>query len=138
MNVKIGGKIVPVGQVYDKSLFATRPIKLYRRPDSTQVVYSVQSGEHVGIVYSHVMDGLSLWWMFYDKYGKPYYARHEENAFSWSALQQQGTQTAEEIVKENKPKTPLDSIIEGVGTIVKPAVIAIALYYAAKALTEQK
>lgn len=138
MNVKIQGKIVPVGQVYDKSLFATKQIKLYRRQNSPEVVYTVQPGGHVGVVYSHVMNGLELWWMFYDKNGKAYYAKHEDGAFSWQALQQQGTKTTDEIVKEQTPKTALDSVLETASNLIKPAVIAIAAYYAIKAFQSDK
>lgn len=134
MNVKIQGKIVPVSQVTGKSLFAARQIKLYRRPDSSEVVYTVPYGKNVGTVYSYIVRTPELWWMFYDQNGKPYYAKHEDGAFSWTALQQQGTKTAEDIVKDQQPKTVVDSIVEGLGGILKPVIIAVAVYYGAKAL----
>jgi len=138
MNIKIQGQIVPVSQVVGKSLFAGQQIKLYRRPDSAEVVYTVPAGKHVGTVYSYIVRTPDLWWMFYDQNGKAYYAKHADNAFSWQALQQQGTKTTQDIVKEQTPKTALDSVLETASNLIKPAVIAIAAYYAIKAFQSEK
>lgn len=94
----------------------------------------VPAGKAVGRVDTYILRTPYVWWGFYDSNGKPYYAKHEEGAFSWSALQQQGAKTAEDIVKLQQPKTVVDSIVEGLGGILTPVIIAVAVYYGAKAL----
>jgi len=132
-SVNIGGKYFPIGQIFDKTLYASGPVKIYRSVIG-QPVYTANAGQPVGIVYSYVeRDGI-LWWQFLDTYNKPYYAKHSPTAFSLSAIVNQGSQTHQEIEEQKeKDKNPvLSTIAETAQRILMPVAIAAAVYYLVK------
>jgi len=90
-------------QIVGKNLIAAKAVKIKRLPldsdTAAPVVYTAAAGQPVGVVYSWVMPApgrSSLWWVFNDSSGKPYYAEHKEGAFNIQNLVDQGTLTVKE------------------------------------------
>lgn len=52
--------------------------------DEAPVYDNFVSGDIVGRVFSWVMRGATIWWMFDGGLGRFYYVKHEENIFKWS------------------------------------------------------
>lgn len=128
----IGSDIISADQVVGKTLIAKTPVPLKRYAQaSAPAVYTVKSGNVVGIVYSWVMDGPTLYWAFYDQNGNPYYAEHRPGRFSVAALQQQGAQTLEDI-KEEKEKAE-NPISYTISKILTPVAWAAVAFFAIKA-----
>lgn len=99
-------------QIVGKNLIAARPVKLTRSPSAqAPEIYTAQAGQSVGVVFSWVGGGDKgpLWWQFLDSNKRPYYALHEQGAFSLEVLQAQGTLTVEEERKAAEEKKKQDS-----------------------------
>lgn len=127
-----GGDYMSASEVVGKTLIARTSVPLTRWPKSdSPVIYTAKAGESVGVVYSWVMEGTKLYWMFYDQYGKPYYAEHKTGRFSVEALQQQGAKTLQDI-QEAKAKEE-NPIAYTITQIVKPLVWAGTAYFIIKA-----
>lgn len=96
------------GDIVNKTLFALRPVPVYRSAsDSAQPFGNVATGQPVGVVYSWLspapaVDRSGLWWAFYDGYGIPYYVPHEMGAFDVRSLRQQGVISVAEKVEQEK------------------------------------
>lgn len=147
-NVPIGNKVVPVGEVYEKTLYATKPIKVMRNPDSATVVRTIGAGSPVGVVYSVLERNGVLWWVLYPtseekaKFGQ-YVSptvRHTADSFSLTKLQQQGTQTSEDKIKqEQQQQNPiLFAISDTIKSLFMPVAIGAGAYFIIKALTEPR
>ncbi len=92
-------------QIIGKSLVANKPVPLYRRVSTEQApIYEVGAGKSVGVVYSYVMNGDNVWWMFYDANNRPYYTPHERGAFNLDVVRSQGAMTIEEKKKADEKK----------------------------------
>lgn len=50
---------------------------------------SFVSGDVVGKIYSWVLRGASVWWMFQNANGVFYYVKHETGSFSWAEYDNQ-------------------------------------------------
>lgn len=89
-----------VDQIIGKTLIAKKPIDLVRYgSDNAPVIYTVKSGQTVGIVYSYLLPNenrSSLYWSFDDADGRPYYAKHGIGFFDVKALQDSGALTVTE------------------------------------------
>lgn len=87
-------------QVINRTLIAQRGLTSYKFPTTDSVMFRTYvKGDTVGVVYSYVTgqgDG-GLWWMFYDAFGNPYYAKHEAGNFNLGALKDQGAMTEQEL-----------------------------------------
>ena len=86
-----------VDDIVDKTLIAKVkiPIKRYAE-DNAPIVYTVNPGSSVGVVYSWLMPNanrVNMWWVFKDSNDKFYYTEHKNNIYSVTALQQQGALT---------------------------------------------
>lgn len=96
-------------QIIDKTLIAARPVQIKRTAaDSSPAVYTVATGQPVGKVYSYLSPGpdrTALYWMFYDANQRPYYVKHEQGAFSLSALKDQGAITVKEETQAEQAKS---------------------------------
>jgi hypothetical protein len=126
-------------QIVGKQLTAKRPIELKRNPaDDSKTVYTAPIGANIGVVYSWTggTEGQPLWWMFYDKNQKTYYAKHESGAFELDSLKDQGALNVQEERAEQKKKEEEQSggfnIPNPFGDLSKPlnigiTVIAVAL-----------
>ena len=128
----IGQDIFSADQVIGKTLIAKSsvPLKRYAQANAP-VVYTAKKGEVVGVVYSWVMDGPTLYWQFLDKNGNPYYAQHRTGIFSVDALQQQGAQTLEDIKEAaDQAANPIGTTVE---RILKPVAFAAAAFFIIKA-----
>lgn len=105
------GQVVCFDQVKDKDLFANKTVKLYNFPpiDSSgnnnpgsSVIGTVGKGKRIGMLYSFVERPNGLWLMVYPFIGsQAMFVHAENNAFSLTALQQQGAQTETDIQQEN-------------------------------------
>jgi len=128
----IGQDIFSADQVIGKTLIAKSnvPLKRYAQA-AAPVIYTAKKGEVVGVVYSWVMDGPTLYWQFLDKNGNPYYAQHRTGIFSVDALQQQGAQTLEDIKEAaDQAANPIGTTVE---RILKPVALAAAAFFIIKA-----
>lgn len=128
----IGEDIITADQVVGKTLIAKTnvPLKRYAQA-SASVIYTAKKNEVVGVVYSWVTDGPTLYWAFYDQNGNPYYAEHKPGRFSVTALQQQGVETLEDI-KEAKDAAD-NPIASTITKILKPVIWAAAAFFVIKA-----
>jgi hypothetical protein len=90
------GEIYDAGAIIDKTLIAKQRVPVYREPkDHFKPFGAVEPGNSVGVVYSYLepnpsQDRSRLWWMFWDGRYNQYYAPHDPNYYSVSALKQQG------------------------------------------------
>ena len=129
---RIGQDIISADQVIGKTLIAKTsvPLKRYAQA-SAPVIYTVGLGKVVGIVYSWVQDGGTLYWAFYDQNNVPYYAEHKVGRFSVQALQQQGAQTLEDIKEaQDAAENPISTTI---AKILKPVTYGLAAFFIIKA-----
>jgi hypothetical protein len=96
--------IYSASQIVDKTLFAAKPVQIYRDINKyyagAKGVFTVAVGNAVGKVYGYVQRGTDLWWQFYDSYGQPYWTLHREGVYSQKAVQQQGAKDTEQEQKE--------------------------------------
>lgn len=130
---RIGTDIISADQVIGKTLFTRTsvPLKRYAQANAP-VVFTVKPGQAVGKVYSWVNDGPVLYWAFYDEKGVPYYAEHKVGRFSVDALQQQGTQTLEDIKEaQQQAENPVTYAIQ---KMVRPLVLAGVAFLLIKAV----
>ncbi len=126
-------QIYSAADIVGKTLYGQSPIQIKRLPaDSATVVYTAGTGQALGVVYSYLLPGpdrKSLYWMFKDSGGKPYYSAHAPGAYSLSALKSQGVLTvkekAQELEKANESTG--DKIIGGVKTVALIIGAAIVL-----------
>jgi hypothetical protein len=97
--------------VVGKTLIAKKTISLVRLPDdSAPPIFTVTTGNPVGIVEGFILPkagrNSNLYWQFMDENNRPYYAKHEIEAFNITSLQSQGVKTLEqqqaEIEKANE------------------------------------
>lgn len=92
--------IYSVTEIIGKNLIAAAPVTIKRSPfDSAGSVYTVPTGQSVGVVYSYLMPKENrsvLYWVFKDSTGREYYAPHQQGLYSLTALKDQGTLTVKE------------------------------------------
>lgn len=131
----IGQDIFNAGDIVGKTLIAKKNVPLTRTPRAgAPVIYTAKPNEVVGVVYSWVMDGSTLWWMFQDKNGVPYYAEHKPGIFSVTALQQQGAQTLEDIKEaQQAAENPITTTIS---KVFAPVIWAAAAFFIIKAFQQ--
>jgi len=93
-------------QIIDKTLIAKVNIPIYRyAEDGAPVVYNVNAGSSVGVVYSYLMPSSArsnLYWMFKDQNDKFYYTEHKAGIYDISALQQQGALTSAQLLQQQQ------------------------------------
>jgi hypothetical protein len=69
---------VTADKVIGKNLYSKGSVDIVLYPGG-KVIRSVKSGGLLGTVYSwKVTDGI-VYWMFFDSYGQPYYAKQDSN-----------------------------------------------------------
>ncbi|MEB3213979.1 MAG: hypothetical protein VKL39_21705 [Leptolyngbyaceae bacterium] len=116
--------IYSVTEIIGKTLFpASQPVKLYRTPDvKSPVIFTVNPGTGLGIVFSYVQRPDGIYWQFTDGNGRPYFAKHEPGRFSLTALRQQGAQSTIEKIKEDQQAKPMSwqtvALLVGLGISV--------------------
>lgn len=94
-------------QIIGKTLVARRAVQLRRyAADNGKIIYTAQRGETVGTVESFVggNERGPVWWMFYDNKGEPYYTKHDEGAYDFQSLRDQGAMTTKEQTEQRKKK----------------------------------
>lgn len=111
-------------QIIGKALIGREPVSLYRNAqDNASVVYTVPSGQPVGVVESYLAPAPgrnSLYWQFRDNSGRAYYSEHRPGRYNIEALTNQGALTLEEQKKaeEEKNLTTTDKIIRAGSNIL--------------------
>lgn len=83
--------------------------------DNSQVLWTVNAGEIIGVVHSYLAptSGRStLYWMFEDAYGVPFYVAHKKGLIDIKNLEEQGLLSIEDILDAQKPLA--DKIIGGI------------------------
>ena len=129
-----------VDDIVDKTLIAKVkiPIKRYAE-DNAPIVYTVNPGSSVGVVYSWLMPNanrVNMWWAFKDSNDKFYYTEHKNNIYSVTALQQQGALTLaqQQAAAAEANLTTGDKIFR----LIKNALLIGAGVYLAKGIIEKK
>lgn len=131
------GNIFDASEIVDKTLIANSDVPIKRGvQESFPVVYVAKRGASIGVVYSWVLHGGDLFWMFYDTYNKPYYAKHKAGLFSINALQQQGSQTEQE--KKEEQEAAENPIFSAITKMFKPVILAAAAFFIIKAFQSQE
>lgn len=86
--------------IIGKDLYAKRAVPIKRTAyDDAPSPYDVSAGSLVGTVYSYLEPTAgrsTLYWMFYDSAGVPYYVAHQKGLFDENRLRQQGVLTEKE------------------------------------------
>jgi len=87
-------------QIVGKNLIAASPIPVRRiANDNAPIVYTVPTGQPVGVVDTYLLPNenrSTVYWVFNDANGRPYYTPHREGLYSLTALKEQGTVTVKE------------------------------------------
>lgn len=126
------GDTINADQVIGKTLIAAQNVPIKRYPSkSAPVVYTARRGESVGTVYSWVMDGTTLYWVFEDANGKPYYAEHRPGYYSLKALQGQGAQTDQDA--QEAADQAANPITYAITKVLKPVALGAAAFFIIKA-----
>lgn len=116
-------------EIVGKTLFAKKKIDVYNSsaPDG-KIIYSVNSGDTLGPVYSWVMKNGALWWQLEwqleaNNFGA--FVKHEIGAFDVKALEDQGAQTTLDKINEEKEanKSSFDKIADLVSKNIKTIAI---------------
>lgn len=135
-------------QLVGKSLIPKKAVKVFRYPNQG-VITTATPGQSLGTVYGWVNEtneGSPIYWKFLDKYNRPYYVKHEENAFDVSNLKDQGVITVAEETKREKekkerqekqgtfnlPGNPFEGATKGLGNAATTGIIIVAAAIAAK------
>jgi hypothetical protein len=135
--IATNGQIYSAADIIGKTLIPKVEVLVKRLPrDSDPYIYKVKAGQTIGVVYSYLepsMDRKSLYWMFKDEFGKPYYVEHGDGKFSIKALREQGAvSTWEKIQAEQEANQPLTTTIKD--TVIKLAWIGAAAFVIIKVL----
>ena len=105
-NRTLMGTTFSADEVVGKTLIAKKDIPVKTSAfDSAPVSYVVPAGQTVGVVNTWLnptADRTSIYWVIERSAGPNVYVKHETGAFDVKALVQQGAQTTEEKVKEQK------------------------------------
>lgn len=145
INIKIGGRLYPIEQLINKSVYASKDAYLYRNTsgiDKPQFV--VKKGLYIGKIFSWVQKNGQLYAMFnttqpdiLSKYpAGSFYVKFSD--INESEIKQQGGKTSEEIQKEAEEKeksenqTLTDKALESAKDIFK---IGIVVYAGTKIIT---
>ena len=118
---------ITADKIIGKTLFAKR--KLDKLNSSLQKVGTFNAGESVGQVYSYIVRGGTIYWLFNDPFGKPYLVKHDSTAFQFSSGIQEAVQKEKEekIKEEIETKGKVPFYIEKYGKWVLGAIIAVTL-----------
>lgn len=104
------GSVYDVGDILDKTLWAQKTVPVLRSPNDSAVPFGeVHAGNPIGVVFSYLeaspaANRSNLYWMFMEPgyNGKPYYVKHEPNAFDLQALRDQGIISIKEKEEQEK------------------------------------
>lgn len=129
-TITVGGKTYTANQLLDKTVIAGKDTKLYSNASgSGTVVGIVKAGQPIGKVFSYLRpdqaDGRS-WLMFETStYNKFYFVPNE--AASSTGLQEQGTKTVDQEVKEEEERLQKenDPLLYYLKKIAVPAVLIL-------------
>jgi hypothetical protein len=119
---------ISADKIIGKTLFAKK--SLDKLNSSLQKIGIFSPGESVGVVYSYIVRGGSVYWMFYDLMNKPYYVKHTSDSFKFSggvleAVQQQKTEKEKQMIQD---KGAVPYYIEKYGKWVLYGVLGVALF----------
>lgn len=135
--INSNGSIYSAADIIGKTLIPKVEVLVKRLPrDSDPYIYKVKAGQTLGVVYSYLepsVERKSLYWMFKDTTGKPYYVEHASDRFSVKALQEQGVlSTWEQIQADQQANQPIVTTIKD--TVIKIAWIGAAAFVLIKVL----
>ena len=128
--------------IVDKTLYAKKKVNAKKYPtDDAPVLFTIQPGEIVGVVYSYLMPvtGRSkLHWQFQQSDGTSFYTEHDTGRYDLEKLREQGLQT---ITEKDLPtpsiwdriftKGPLTG---GINTTLNKVILLIIVLFAALTL----
>lgn len=110
LQVKIGGKIYPITQILDKTVYAQRRTYLYEYPEDPKPKFMIEAGNSIGKVYSWLERTGTIWLMF-NTNAANIKAKYTLGSFyvkladvDESTLVKQGTKTTEQVIEEEKKK----------------------------------
>ena len=96
-----------VGDILGKKLYAATNVATTRNYLPNSEPYKLfTEGDLIGEVYSYIHKNGQIWWMFLDKKGRPYYAKHHKGMFNQDALREQGVLTIreKELLNDDTPE----------------------------------
>lgn len=124
--------------IIGKTLIAKVNVPAYSYAnDSAQPILTYKPGQTIGVVEGYVSPAsgrTNFYWQLKSPTGKYYYVKHFANSFSLKALEDQGTKTTKEKVKEKEKaeeqanKTTFDKVAD----LVKGLAITAAIVYIGK------
>jgi hypothetical protein len=152
VQVKIDGKLYPIEDLLDKSIYAKTKANWYRFPsDIKSVKLATPAGGLVGKVYSWVTRTDDIYAMFELAKGSPYLKDYPSGNFyvrlqdlSDQTLKDQGVKTTKEAVKEEikkeeeATKTNTDKILETAKQVGLYAVIGFGIAIVLKSIIAKK
>lgn len=112
-------------EIIGKTLFAKKKINvLDNHADNSKILYSVNTGNSLGPVYSWIMTNGALWWQL-EANNNSAFVKHEIGAFDVKALEDQGAQTTLDKINEEKEtnKSSFDKIADLVSKNIKTIAI---------------
>jgi len=120
-------------EIVDKTLFVkiNKSVNIYKLPSmSSNVLYTINGGGIVGVVYSFVLRQDGLWW-YIDRNTQKLWVKHKEGIFDIKALGAQGALTTEELIKrkEEAEKSLSEKLFDKLIKVVKPAILIITAAY---------
>ena len=116
--------------IIGKTLFAKKEIALRRLPqDTAPIVYRVQPGKSVGVVFSYIgaQPGIreNLYWMFKDDKNNIYYAPHIPGLYDIQAIKDQGALSLQD--QKTQAAEANKGIFEKISDLLLPIAGLIAL-----------
>lgn len=114
------------------SLYALKDIPLVYLPyDNSQPFRVVPAGGLVGVIESYLSPAAgrdSVYWMFYDDNGKPYYAKHREGIYSQTDLNVQYNEYGEQVKSNEQIKAEQDAANASTWDKIYSAGKSLAIY----------
>lgn len=127
-------------EIVGKTLFAKKKINVFDSSKADgKIIYSVNPGESLGVVYSWGMNNGALWWQLEaNNFGA--FVKHEIGAFDVKALEDQGAQTTLDKIEAEKEanKSTFDKIAELVTKNIKTIAIIGGIAFIATAVIKKK
>lgn len=119
VNVKINGKLYPLDQLIDKSVYASKSTFLYRNPGDTTAKFQVAKGGLIGKVYTWSTRTDGIWLGF--RTNAQQILKEYPTGWYWvkvsdideNSLRQQGVKDSATVQKEQEEKQERDSMSFG-------------------------
>lgn len=111
ISLQIGSSIFRLVDLYAKTIYATRELKVYATPSGKKIVATIKAGEPIGTIRGYYPKGrngaVNNFIIVGPNSKEIFFVPYSASNFSETKLKQQGTKTQQELVtdqeKENQP-----------------------------------